>query len=128
MKIISMLNNLIEKTAHYIEFNALLFFSTLFILFCLFNFIIVKFFDAPYLLIWDIYIIFLFKYVIVCAILLGIFLFNALTFKIHINYNKKIPLWYKILFLILLIANIIWIICISPHCYSIVHDAILGIH
>lgn len=128
MKILSILNNLVEKSMYYVEINLLLLFSSLFILFCLFNIIIVVYYDAPTLLLWDVYVIFLFKYLVICTTLLGIFILNILTLKKHISFDKKLPRWYKIFFRILLIVNILWFICISPFCYDIIYDTIHGIH
>ena len=128
MKILSALNNLIEKSMYYVEFNLLLIFSTLFMFYCIFLFVIVTYYDAPSLLIADIYMVLSFKYVVGCAILLGIFILNLLTLKKHISYKRNFPLWCKIFYWIVLFINIGWNIYMSPLWYSAVYDTIHNIH
>ena len=127
-KFISIIKNLIEKSMYYVEFNFLLIFSTLFMFFCIFNYVIVIYYEAPSLLLWDLYVIFFFKYVVGCAILLGIFILNLLTFKKHISYKRKFPLWYKIFYWVVLFINIVWNIFMSPQWYGAVYDTINHIH
>ena len=127
-KFISIIKNLIEKSMYYVEFNLLLIFSTLFMFFCIFNLVIVTYYDAPSLLLWDLYVIFFFKYVVGCTILLGIFILNLLTLKKHISYKRKFPLWYKIFYWVVLFINIVWNIFMSPQWYGAVYDTIHNIH
>lgn len=118
MKLITTLNNLLNKLIYYLEINILLFYSTLFVIFVLCNLIIGALYDATMFLLIDIVIIFLNKYVITCGIILGIFLLNIITIKKHINYGNKIPKWYQILFKLSLFINLLWFICLLFYYYS----------
>lgn len=110
MKILSTLKDLIEKPIYYVEFNLLIIFMTLCILGCIF--IILAFYDIAPLIFIDLTTVLLDDYLIICSILAGIFILNAIFFRKHISYDKKVPLWYKIIFFILLIVDIVWFIFI----------------
>ncbi len=125
MKIFSILNNLVEKSMYYIEFNLLLLFSTICTAWVII--IILAFYDVAVLLILYLRNAVI-NYLIICSILAGIFILNAIFFKKHISYNKKIPRWYKIFFWILLITNIAWHTYISPLLYDIIYNTINNIH
>ena len=128
MKILSALNNLIEKSMYYVEFNVLLIFSTLFMLFCLYINIIITYYGASILLLWAVYSTLFFKYIVTCIVLLGIFLLNTLTCRKHISYSRKIPRWYKIFFWVLLVSNIVWHTYMSSVWYGVVYNTINNIH
>ncbi len=118
MKLITMLNNLLNKLVYYLEINILLFYSTLFVIFVLCNLIIGALYDATMFLLTDISIIFLDKYVITCGIIMGVFILNIITIKKHINYENKTPKWYQILFKIFFVVNLLWFICLIFYYYS----------
>ena len=109
MKLFIRLNNLLNKAVYYIEFNILLLYSALFIIFCTCIYITGLITDMVLVFMTEIIIVFAKKYITVCGILLCIFLLNLLTFRRHLPVSK-VPIWYNIIYKISFITNLIWII------------------
>ena len=113
MKLFIRLNNLLNKAVYYIEFNILLLYSTLFVIFYMLSFILYKTVDSFTFLMLYIETCLLDKYITTCGIIFAIFVCNLITLKKHVKYTNKIPYQYKILFKILLVINFIAFIFLS---------------